>query len=98
MYAKNGKRFAVWSKVVLVLITSLLISGSMMPPTSSVQGHGSPLGTPMPSGGGGGQIAFMSNRDGNLEIYEMDADGRNPHNLTNTQAEDSDPAWSPDGK
>ena len=29
------------------------------------------------------QIAFASNRDGNWEIYVMDADGGNQQNLTN---------------
>ena len=44
------------------------------------------------------QIAFYSNRDGNDEIYVMNADGNNPHNLTNNPANDSGPAWSSDGK
>lgn len=30
-----------------------------------------------------GQIAFMSNRTGNPEIFVMDANGSNPTNLTN---------------
>ena len=44
------------------------------------------------------KIAFMSNRDGNSEIYVMDADGRNPVNLTNHSRRDAAPDWSPDGK
>ena len=44
-----------------------------------------------------GQIVFTSRRDGNNEIYVMDADGGNPENLTNHPAYDADPAWSPDG-
>ena len=44
------------------------------------------------------QIAFYSDRDGNYEIYVMDADGNNQHRLTNNSAEESYPAWSPDGK
>lgn len=46
----------------------------------------------------GGKIAFHSNRDGNWEIYVMDADGKNQVNLTQNGAGDSEPAWSPDGK
>ncbi len=42
-------------------------------------------------------IVFESERDGNLEIYRMDADGSNQVNLTNNPAEDYDPVWSPDG-
>ena len=45
-----------------------------------------------------GHIAFMSPRDGNLEIYVMNADGSNPVNLTHNRSSDSGPAWSPDGK
>ena len=43
------------------------------------------------------KIAFHTMRDGNREVYVMEADGTNPVNLTNNPAEDSRPAWSPDG-
>ena len=41
----------------------------------------------------GKRIAFMSERDGNPEIYVMDADGANPQNLTNNRHADHSPAW-----
>ena len=44
------------------------------------------------------RITFVSNRDGNVEIYVMDADGKNQRRLTNNQHIDSSPLWSPDGK
>lgn len=44
------------------------------------------------------QIAFVSSRDGNSEIYVMDTDGKNQRNLTNNPAIDVIPAWSPDGQ
>ena len=44
------------------------------------------------------QIAFSSERDGNKEIYVMDADGKNLRRLTNNDFPDTDPSWSPDGK
>ena len=44
------------------------------------------------------QIAFSSNRDGNYEIYVMNAEGKNLQNLTNNPAADHSPSWSPDGK
>ena len=44
------------------------------------------------------QIAFVSRRDGNAEIYVMDADGTNQRRLTNNRANDRSPAWSPDGR
>ena len=43
------------------------------------------------------QIAFSSTRDGNLEIYVMDADGTNQIRLTNHPERDYQPSWSPDG-
>ena len=44
------------------------------------------------------QIAFVSQRDGNPEIYVMDINGKNQHRLTNNRHEDWAPVWSPDGK
>lgn len=45
----------------------------------------------------GRQIAFSSDRDGNREIYVMDADGANVRRLTDHPAWDGHPYWSPDG-
>ncbi len=45
----------------------------------------------------GTQIAFWSDRDGNGEVYVMNADGSNPTNLTNDPGSDWWPVWSPDG-
>ena len=44
-----------------------------------------------------GRIVFTSMRDGNPEIYVMDADGGNQERLTNHPASDAAPDWSPDG-
>ncbi len=49
-------------------------------------------------GGGAGQIAFVSERDGNREIYVMRYTGEVLYRLTNDPADDWDPAWSPDGQ
>ncbi|MEW6363115.1 MAG: hypothetical protein AB1714_00600 [Acidobacteriota bacterium] len=43
-----------------------------------------------------GKIAFASNRDGNYEIYAMEADGSGVMRLTYNSAYDRYPAWSPD--
>ncbi|MBC7223061.1 MAG: PD40 domain-containing protein [Anaerolineae bacterium] len=45
----------------------------------------------------GSAIAFMSQRDGNWEIYIIGADGSGLRRLTNDPAQDGLPAWSPDG-
>ena len=44
------------------------------------------------------RIAFGSDRDGNSEIYVMNADGTNQRRLTNHPKNDWSPSWSPDGK
>ena len=44
----------------------------------------------------GTKIAFTSRRDGNLEIYVMNADGTAQTRLTNNAASDFNPVWSPD--
>ena len=44
------------------------------------------------------QIAFVSERDGNPEIYAMNINGGNQRNLTNNPHDDWCPSWSPDGK
>lgn len=46
----------------------------------------------------GQHLAFETNRDGDAEIYAMDADGTRLVNLTNHTANDMGPAWSPDGR
>jgi dipeptidyl aminopeptidase/acylaminoacyl peptidase len=47
--------------------------------------------------GPNGQIAFSSNRNGNFEIYTMNDDGSDVTRLTEDDANDFDPIWSPDG-
>jgi Tol biopolymer transport system component/formylglycine-generating enzyme required for sulfatase activity len=54
-----------------------------------------PTATPI---GGGGRIAFESNRDGNWEIYVMNVDSSEQTNLTNNPAYDRGPSRSPDGR
>ena len=46
---------------------------------------------------GAQEIAFVSDRSGNDEIYLVSATGGRPRNLTRHPAQDSGPAWSPDG-
>lgn len=44
------------------------------------------------------KIAFVSNRDGNNELYMMDYDGYNQTRLTFNTYQDYMPAWSADGR
>jgi Tol biopolymer transport system component len=45
-----------------------------------------------------GKIAFISDRDGNWDIFSIDADGSHQTNLTRNTYLDRDPSWSPDGQ
>ncbi len=44
------------------------------------------------------RIAFASMRDGNAEIYVMNADGTDQTRLTDNSTYDYGPTWSPDGR
>ena len=70
---------------LLALLTGLTLLGRQLTPARAA----------FP--GVNGKIAFTSNRDGNDEIYVMNADGSNQTRLTNNTALDDAPAWSPDG-
>jgi lysophospholipase L1-like esterase len=45
-----------------------------------------------------GQIVFQSDRDGQWEIYVMNADGSGLIRLTENECDDEFPIWSPDGR
>lgn len=45
----------------------------------------------------GSVLAFLSDRDGDLEIYTQRAGGTSPLQLTGNEAADYAPLWSPDG-
>jgi TolB protein len=46
----------------------------------------------------GRRIAFVSDRDGNDEVYVINVDGSGLRNLTRNPARDAFPKWSPDGR
>jgi len=46
----------------------------------------------------GTEIAFVSSKSGDPEIYVMRADGTNERRITAFYQEDREPKWSPDGK
>jgi dipeptidyl aminopeptidase/acylaminoacyl peptidase len=68
-----------------LLVAALLIS------IFATRADGAFPGTP-------GKISFDSTRDGNTEIYVMNADGSQPTRLTDNPAIDRDAAFSPDGR
>lgn len=46
----------------------------------------------------GRKIVFVSNRDGDWEVFVMHRDGTRVKQLTHNQRADRDPSWSPDGR
>ncbi|GIW52099.1 MAG: hypothetical protein KatS3mg081_1454 [Gemmatimonadales bacterium] len=46
----------------------------------------------------GSRIAFVTDRDGNVELYVMNADGTDLRRLTDTPAVEGSPSWTPDGR
>jgi Tol biopolymer transport system component len=66
---------------------------------SLIQSKQTPLDVQAPAWSPDGRtIVFVSGRDGNGEVYAMDANGSSPRNLTQDPAQDVHPAWSPDGR
>ena len=73
-------------------LTKTLETATPPPSTPSAPpATATPTPTPIPSA----RILFVSNRDGNHEVYVMKADGAGQTNLTSNPAGDWFPAWSP---
>src|SRR3990170_3930701 len=70
--------------ILTILLASIIIISSQ---STTAFGQSSPTGL----------IAFESDRDGNREIYVMNADGTSQTRLTNNPAMDVFSSWSPDG-
>lgn len=63
-------------------------------PTAAPEPTTPPPSGPVPSG----QLAFSTGRDGNQQIYVMNADGSGARNVSNSAGNDYAPAWSPGGQ
>jgi Tol biopolymer transport system component len=78
-----------------------LLRGALDVPTPTF-GVPRPANTPTPSPrlqvSSYNKLVFTSRRDGNQNIFVMDADGSNVNQLTDHEADDHSAAWSPDGR
>ncbi len=94
------------AKVTAPAPTDTAIVPSEAPPTDTAV---PPTHTPIPPtdtppppteppDGPTGRLAFTSNRHGNPEIYVVSLPGGSPQRLTNNNANDWLPDWSPDGQ
>ncbi len=107
--ARSGTPTRPPSRWRVVAIAAAIVAGAALLATpalgigdrllSLIQGKPSPLDVQAPAWSHDGRtIVFVSWRDGNGEVYAMDADGSEPRNLTQHPAKDVRPAWSPDGR
>ena len=93
---------------LVALAAGILVIGLLVTPAfgigdrllSLIQSKPSPFDVQAPAWSPDGRtIVFVSWRDGNGEVYAMDANGSGPRNLTQNPAKkDVRPAWSPDGR
>ncbi|MCX6067625.1 MAG: protein kinase [Chloroflexi bacterium] len=102
----NG--LGAWAGLGLLLILGWLLwsnnSGfrtgvmGIFPPEMASAPSATPIiDQPVGTGGGLGQIAFVSSRTGSPQVYVMQADGSNLQQITNEQDGACQPDWSPDG-
>ncbi len=74
--------FAVRLTACIALVHALLVGGALA------------AGYALPSGG---EIAFVSDREGNRDIYVADITRSLLRNITNSEVVEFSPVWSPDG-
>ncbi len=84
-----------------LFVLALMVSSAFAdPPTNDQQPDPTRTKVPLEDLRGAatyGVIVFTSSRDGDFELFTMDADGGNPRQLTDNNFGDWDPVWSPDG-
>jgi dipeptidyl aminopeptidase/acylaminoacyl peptidase len=91
---KNTRTVAQTTTISMTAAAGLLIISIMLAGSTTIV---SVFAATIP--GPNGQIAFSSNReDDNYEIYAMHGDGSNVTRLTDEEADDFNPSWSPDGQ
>ena len=77
----------------LLKATLLIVTGVLAACLVALVGTAEPVKAAFP--GENGKIFFYSDRDGNEEIYSMNADGSGQTNITNDAAYDANPDWGP---
>jgi Tol biopolymer transport system component len=95
---RRGGRVAVAAAILVggLLVTPAFGLGSRL--LDLINGKSTPGDVQTPAWSPDGRkLAFVSRRDGNSEIYVMNADGSGLRNVTRTRSNDLDPVWSPDG-
>jgi Tol biopolymer transport system component len=93
-FGKNRKTIAQTTTIPITTVAALLIITIML--TGTITNVVSVWAGTFP--GPNGQIAFISNRDADFQIYSMNDDGSDVTRLTDNDASDLHPSWSPDGE
>lgn len=106
---RSGEYYGTWDLIDANgspfghLMVSIYVPGAptAIPTAPSIPSPIPPAPTSDSSDGGGSysgtRLAFVSDRNGNKDIYTMNADGSDLYRLTNSNADDKKPVWSPDG-
>lgn len=84
-------------RLVPMLVTPPPSALATRTPLPTVTPTPAPTATPVPPFGGGGAVAFTLRRNGNSDIYAVNADDKQLIRLVSDPADDRDPAFSPDG-
>jgi eukaryotic-like serine/threonine-protein kinase len=77
--------------------TEIVPTEPVVPTETQVAAEVTATSTPENMLGGSTQIAFASERSGNFQIWVMNVDGTNQHQITGLANGACQPAWSPDG-
>jgi Tol biopolymer transport system component len=91
-------RHAFRAGLIPLLIVSSLVPACEHAERSLAPGVGQPQFDFSATGALNGRIAFHSSRDGDFDMYVMNADGSGVTQLTTNTVNEFDPIWSPDGK
>jgi Tol biopolymer transport system component len=80
-----------------VVVLAGTVGGTFVLASAFLKGNGTPRQPPAQGLAENGLIAFVSNRDGNSDVFVMHHDGSHVLNLTRDPADDHGPAFSPNG-
>ncbi|PYP19537.1 MAG: hypothetical protein DMD54_02350 [Gemmatimonadetes bacterium] len=92
------RRHASRSALLAVLALGVILALACNAPRAPLDRFMTAPSFDMNAGANHGAIVFHSTRDGPFHIYAMNADGSDVRQLTNTEALDFDPLWSPSGQ
>jgi Tol biopolymer transport system component len=85
-------------RLIPVLALGVLLAGCQGAERPLAPSLPEPQFSHSPGAGLKGKIVFHSNRDGDFEVFAMNADGTEQTQLTHNDSHEFDPAWSPNGK